>query len=101
MYKVKYKWLSYFSIEELYKLFTLYPYTQLIYFKRCHCGQSSLAQDFTSDASDLGCIDNLEDTRPLMSWESPSLYENTGYKIYEYIHLNIVPVYFRIFYVKE
>ena len=64
----------------MYKLFTLYPYTQLIYFKRCHCGQSSLAQDFTSDVSDLGCIDNLEDTRPLMSWESPSLYENTGYE---------------------
>ena len=46
--------------------------------KRCHCGHTNPAQDFTSDVSDLGCIDNHDDTRPLMSWESPSLYENTG-----------------------
>ena len=44
-------------------------------FCRCHCEKTIHTNDF---ASDLGCIDTNDDNRPLMSWESPALYENTG-----------------------
>ena len=64
------------SYSTAYLFWSLYSFNSFL--NRCHCGQTNLAQDFTSDVSDLGCIDNQDDTRPLMSWESPSLYENTG-----------------------
>ena len=35
-------------------------------------------EDLSFEANDLCCFDVNEDSRPLMAWESPSLYENTG-----------------------
>ena len=50
-----------------------------IFKHRCQCGKPShVVEDISSDASDTGYNDTNEDSMPLMAWESPALYENTG-----------------------